>query len=395
MITDREIADKRNEVKMLHLQIAEHKAHRRLNEIEQLELDDVAFAITRRQEDTIDTYKDAVAAQNKVLKDFQDDVYEKNKTIDEMNETISDLRMAASDMLDTINECARGEAKDSRVLMQVVEAVDTWHRCMIPTSLTGCTDLIKVIDDVLEDYSVAPETKVVMLKTPSMGTRVVSKNEETHVIDEAKMKAVRCLVDGEDHWVVSTDEDAIAVMEQKETIDELGDRVVDRDNRIEQLIVLNEALRIDVELAHNLSRDHIADQDRIINGLEETLKLERIDHTAEVSAITNTLHETIKGLRSRMAGARIIIDNQASSIEELKSTVDFGQSRIDLLVEKKSNCIEELMKDLDARNKTIKDFKAIEQKETDRLHTIIEGNGKIIDELNDMFDEITKIIQEE
>jgi chromosome segregation ATPase len=123
----------------------------------------------------------------------------------------------------------------------------------------------------------------------------------------------------------------MAASDMLDTIDELKDFirdqcgcVDDRDNRIEQLIVLNEALRVD-------------------------------------------------------------IDGQDNHIEALKSTVDFGQSRIDLLVEKKSNCIDELMKDLDARNTVIKDFKAIEQKETDRLHTVIAGNGKIIDELNDMY----------
>ena len=273
MITDKDVADKKNEVTMLRLQIAEHKARRRLNEIEQSELND------------------------------------------------------------------------------------------------------------------APETSVVTLKTPSMGTRVVSKNEETHTIDENKMEAVRMLV-GSDMWVLHTDEASVEDKQQKDIIDEMqstiralkaevsvrdgiligrqstidelknfireqGRCVDDRDKRIEQLMVLNEALRVDIDLVQNLSRDHIAGQDR-----------------------------TIEGLKSRMTGARIIIDNQATTIE---------------------------------------DFKAIETKETDRLHTVIEGNGKIIDELNDMYcdvcgklekiekiaehqshdcfstalDEIIKIIQEE
>lgn len=47
--------------------------------------------------------------------------------------------------------------QDSEVLTKVVKTVDTWHRCMIPTSLTGCTDLIKVLDDILVDYLDAPE----------------------------------------------------------------------------------------------------------------------------------------------------------------------------------------------------------------------------------------------
>ena len=258
MITNRDVADKKNEVTMLRLERDEMLIRQQLDRAKQKsELTDASAL--REANETIHNAKT-------YIDDLEQDVTKYKTTIDELNETISDLRMAASDMLDTINECARGEAEDSMVLMKVVKAVDTWHRCMIPTSLTGCTDLIKVLDDVLEDYSNAPESPVVTLKTPSIGTRVVSKNEETHTIDENKMEAVRLLVACENDWILHTDSEAAEVRQQKGTINKLNallanekmtlaayrsnplsDQVADRDNRIEQLMVLNEALRIDID----------------------------------------------------------------------------------------------------------------------------------------------------
>ena len=301
VVSSNDVADKKNEVRMLHLRIAKHKACERLREIERKSLTDA------------DEISEHII--NKNLRRIR---IKQQKTIDGLNETIRDLRMAASDMLDTINECARGEAEDSRVLMQVVEIVKKDDLCLTT---------IKQLTDLLVDYLDAPEGPVVTLKTPSIGTRVVSKNEETHIIDKAKMKAVRMLV-GSDMWVLHTGEAAVEDKQQKETIDELT--------------------------------------------------------------------ETIKGLRSRMAGARIIIDNQATSIEGLT-------------------------KDLGARNTVIKDFKAIETKETDRLHKTIEEKNTVLQAYRDentevwsklekiekiaehpaydcfstALDEITKIIQEE
>jgi uncharacterized coiled-coil protein SlyX len=324
MITDQEITDKCNEVKMLRLERREHcetigalgSTISELEErdalkttaidalqsdlIQQIKTDDllrgcigVLKAEHAKKDTTIMAANETIHNAKTYIDDLEQDVTKYKTTIDELNETISDLRMAGSDMLDTINECSRREAEDSKVLMQVVEIVKEWGRL---SSMVSTYDM-RHLRDLLVDYLDASESPVVTLKTPSIGTRVVSKNEETHTIDETKMAAVRMLI-GSDMWVLHTDEEAVEDKQQKDTT------------------------------------------------------------------------------------------------------------------------IDELMKDLDAKNTVIKDFKAIETKETDRLHTVIEGNGKLIDELNDMYcdacgkleqiekvtkdaisyvhiDEITKIIQEE
>jgi chromosome segregation ATPase len=290
MITNRDVADKKNEVTMLRLERDEVLIRRQLDRAKQKsELDDV---LPSRNE-----LRDFIRAQNKALKDFQDEINKKHTTVDELNDAIvhleADLKAShtnnaalskaleeanttlynAKNAVEGLEAELSARKDDSRVLMQVVEAI----RDNSPIWWT-------LVVDIVEDYLNAPEG--VTIKTPSIGTRVVSKNEETHIIDEDKMVAVRLLVECEGDWILHTDSEAAY------RNNPLSDQVADRDNRIEQLIVLNEALRIDIELAHNLSRDHITNQDRIIEGL-----------------------------RSQMTGARVIIDNQATSIEELTLTL--------------------------------------------------------------------------
>lgn len=260
MITDREIADKRNEVKMLRLQINEHKERRRLDEIRE------ANAL-REANETIHNAKTYIACLEAELSNSKSAIAMKNGVINDRNETISDLRMAGSDMLDTINECSRREAEDSGVLMQVVEIVKEWGRL---SSMVSTYDM-RHLRDLLVDYLDAPEIPVVTLKTPSMGTRVVPKNEETLVIDENKMEAVRMLV-GSDMWVLHTDDEAVEDKQQKETINKLN------------ALLADEKMTLAAYRSNPLS-DQVADRDAIISSL-------RADRHAKQDIIDKLRHDS-------------------------------------------------------------------------------------------------------
>ena len=372
MITDKELSDA---VGVLRSALNESRAKRMKQESKLVDVNSTLYH--ERYAMVIKGLRTDVADRDSYIKTMEVGIdaerYEKNKTIDELRtnydsmyssmvdenlKTMNDLEASyannaqlskalkeantalynAMEVVEALEAELSARKEDSRVLMQVVNIIKKWNS----PSLVFAADAMNLIVPLVEDYLNAPEIQAITLQTPSMGTRVVPKDEE-----------------------------AVEDKQQKDTIDELKDfirdqcgRVDDRDNRIEQLMVLNEALRVDIELAHNLSHDHIAGQDR--------------------------------------------------SIEELKSTYRAYRDENDEMCSK----IKELTHDLDARNKVIKDFKAIETKETDRLHADLNRLSKIRDELLQLYcdrcdqlekiencvkfipktpliNEITKIIQEE
>lgn len=194
------------------------------------------------------------------------------------------------------------------------------------------------VDDVVSSKDVADKKNEVRM----LHLRI-AKHNACERLREIERKSLTDADEISEH-IINKNLRRIRIKQQK-TIDELkdfirdqGDQVADRDNRIEQLIVLNEALRIDIELAHNLSRDHIAGQDRFIEGLKIELdarnkvikdfKAIEQKETDRLHAEIKQLRDTIVELRSLVDGTGVITDkqamtminNQATTIEE-KNTV--------------------------------------------------------------------------
>ena len=202
--------------------------------------------------------------------------------IDELKDTIrleridhtAEVSAITSTLHRTINELKMelsARKDDSRVLMQVVEAVKMWKEYRY-------TQSISQIATIVENYLDASESPVVTLKTPSLGTRVVSKNEEAHTIDETTMKAVRMLLDCDGTWVLYTEEEAVEVMQHKTTIGELK-RDLDARNK-----VIKDFKAIETKETDRLH----ADLNRLSKIRDELLQLycDRCDQLEKIDEIT-------------------------------------------------------------------------------------------------------------
>jgi len=385
VITDNEIADKKNEVEMLRLQIKERNAQEVLDR----------FKHESKPADVNTTLDHEMYAR--MIKGLREDVAGRDGYIDELKQTVmtrDGTIKYLKGVLDTREhefEALEAELsarkEDSRTLMQVVEIIndeeirnsDAAYQIAVivkdyrdaPESpvvaenmsidVYGCFATLKSIQEVtdafchntyhgsaigkicniINDWSSYDE-QVVTLKAPSIGIQVVHETDGVHIIDEDKTAAVRLLLSC-DMWVLYTDEEVVEVKQQQQTIDELKHLHGQKDDTI---ISKNLQLMLkDVEIDRfreiiDDERNRVDERDRHIEKLaheiverkrNEDRHNDRIDRlTQEVTdrdAIISSLRKDRHEKQDTIDGLRHDSCKLNDRLERIEKHIDTNESK--------------------------------------------------------------------
>lgn len=237
-----------------------------------------------------------------------------------------------NDIIEALEAELSARKDDSMVLMQVVEALREWQGDPF-----NPRHMIERMRHIVEDYIDVPEipdrheTSVITDQVIDDALDVIVSNmfnetagamQTAIAHQDIRIKYLDAQIDKKSVFISSllrNDKRFHTLLDDRDKIIEsLRVDVADRDKHIDELENRVGVLPENFWVVVGQLRDANRQQTTAINGLEETLKLERIDHTAEVSAITNTLHDTIKALRTDVSDRDRRIEESGAVIAKLR-----------------------------------------------------------------------------